>query len=112
MTRSLAATVLIAALGLGLGSAASAAGPIPDRFPVERNAPVLLPPGPCIHAGGRVHRVHGHDSCIVPVVVFEPPDPCLRAHGVMVEASGGRRGCALREYRDPQSGLPTGQRMH
>lgn len=108
MTRTLAAAILIAAFGFGSTAIAAA----PDHYPSERNAPVLLPPGPCVHAGGHINRVHGHDTCIVPVVVFEPPDPCLRAHGVIVEASGGRRGCALREYRDPQSGLPTGQRMH
>ena len=108
MTRSLIAAAVLAALALPAGSAVAA----PATWPVEHNVPVILPPGPCVKAGGRVDRVHGHPQCIAAVVVFEPPDPCLRDHGLIVSVAGGRRGCALRALRDPQSGLPTGKRIH
>lgn len=54
-------------------------------------------------------RAQGHDRCVVPLAAYEPPDPCLRDHGVMVQTMSGHPVCAL---RDPQSGLPTGKRMH
>jgi hypothetical protein len=106
MIRYLAASVALTALGLAAGAAC--AQPAPHHYTLAHNVTVRLPPGPCIDAGGRIDHRH-HDACIVPLVVFEPLDSCRHDHGVMVETNGSRRGCAM---RDPQSGLPTGQRTH
>ncbi len=107
MNRILAASVALAAFGLA--TSAVDAQPAPHHYAIAHNLIVRLPPGPCVNAGGRVDRAQGHDRCVVPLAAYEPPDPCLRDHGVMVQTMSGHPVCAL---RDPQSGLPTGKRMH
>ena len=104
MTRLLAAAVLFAAIGLS--STAVAGGPDPHHYTIEHNVAVRLPPGPCRDVGG---RLAGPSRCVVPNLVYEPESICAHEHGVMATTAGGKRACAM---RDPQSGLPTGQRQH
>ena len=111
MIRYLAASVALTALGLTAGAAC--AQPAPHHYALAHNVTVRLPRGPCIDAGGRIDHGH-HDACVVPAACMcrarrAAGDSCRHDHGVMVETNGSRRGCAM---RDPQSGLPTGQRTH
>jgi hypothetical protein len=85
-----------AALLAGAASAQSF-NPQPDppgRHEVrQEHAIVRLPPGPCAQFGG---RVEGGGLCTVPYVFIEPPDPCLREHGRVVQTREGRSACLLR----------------